>query len=442
MYKYLLILIPFAMASCEIATKAEAGNLEPEISLDENPWPEIRKKRISELLPDALIDAGIDAWMILCRENNNDPLADHIGGENAGGEAAYLFYQHNGGVKSIVFSPVGEATALAELEIHDEVVPVERGRSAVEEAVGFLKENNLNIVAVNSSKDNSLADGLSYTQRVTIEEHTEGTPISLVSSEEVVYNWLSIKLPEEVEIMKEAAALTAAWQEEAYSLVIPGQTTDADVARFLKQKMEEHGVKDAWHPDQNPNVNSGQDRGHSHATNKVIQPGDVIQTDFGIKVHNRWVTDIQRFAYVLREGETSAPEDIQHYWESAKKGNRVAMQAMRPGAKGIDVDRAQREVMEEAGSAFVMWSTGHPVGYVAHDVGPNLGGSQATHVRPDSNKMLKEGMTFAFDGFHSWELPNGGMKTISVEEMVVITKEGAEYLTAPQEELILISVRR
>lgn len=438
MYKYLLILIPFMVASCEMATKAEAGNPEPTISFDENPWPEIRKKRMKDLLPDALRESGVDAWMIVCRENNNDPLADHIGGENAGGTAAFLFYKSNEEVRSIVFSPEGEATALAELEIHDRVIPVERGKSAVEEAVEFIKENNLNILAVNSSQDNSLADGLSYTQRTNLEELTRGSTVKLVSSEEVVYNWLSIKLPEEVEIMKKAAELTAAWQIEAYSRVIPGKTTDADVARFLKQKMKEHGVKDGWHPDQNPNVNSGRDRGHSHATDKIIQRGDVIQTDFGIKVHNRWVTDIQRFAYVLKEGETQAPDDIRHYWESAKRGNRVAMQAMRPGVKGIDVDRAQREVMEKAGSAYVMWSTGHPVGYVAHDVGPNLGGSQATHVRPDSNKPLKEGMTFAFDGFHSWKLPNGDMKTISVEEMVVITKDGAAYLTAPQEELILI----
>ncbi|QED39081.1 aminopeptidase P family protein [Antarcticibacterium arcticum] len=439
MYKYLIILLlPFLLVSCEIATKVEAGNPKPEISMNENPWPEIRNKRISELLPVALKDAGVDAWMIVCRENNNDPLADHIGGENAGGTAAFLFYQLNGEVSSIVFSPEGEATALAEMEIHDRVVPVERGKSALEEAVSFIKENQLNTLAINSSKDNSLADGLSYTQRADLEELIKGSDVRLVSSEEVVYNWLSIKLPEEVEIMKKAAALTAAWQQEAYSSVIPGETTDADVARFLKNKMAAHEVKDGWHPDQNPNVNSGKDRGHSHATDKIIQRGDVIQTDFGIKVHDRWVTDIQRFAYVLKEGETTAPADILYYWESAKKGNRVAMQAMWPGVKGIDVDRAQRKVMEEAGSAYVMWSTGHPVGYVAHDVGPNLGGSQATHVRPDSDKLLKEGMTFAFDGFHSWKLPNGDLKTISVEEMVVITKDGAEYLTPPQEELILI----
>ena len=48
-------------------------------------------------------------------------------------------------------------------------------------------------------------------------------------------------------------------------------------------------------------------------------------------------------------------------------------------------------------------------------------------------------MTFAFDGFHSWKLADGGVKTMSVEEMAVVTENGAEYLIAPQEELVIIS---
>lgn len=415
------------------------STIDSEIFTGENPWPEIRKKRINILLPEALKAASVDAWMVIARENNNDPLADHVGGENAGGTAAFLFYNDVNGFHSLVFSPSGESTALDELDIHDKVISVERGESAVKQAMDFIRKSGIKNLAINSSENNSLADGLSYTQRMEIEKLNKEDEVNLVSSEEVVYEWLSKKLPEEVEIMKKAAKLTAEWEKEAYRQVIPGITTDADVARFLKEKIAEAGVQDAWSPDQNPNVNSGPDRGHSHATNKVILPGDVIQTDFGIKVFDRWVTDIQRFAYVLKEGETKAPKNIQYYWESAKNGNRQAMKAMKPGVKGVDVDRAQRVVMKEAGSQNVMWSTGHPVGYVAHDIGPNLGGSQSTHIRPDSEKVLKEGMTFAFDGFHSWKLPNGNLKTISVEEMVVITKDGAEYLIAPQEELILIS---
>ena len=238
--------------------------------------------------------------------------------------------------------------------------------------------------------------------------------------------------------MRKAAELTAKWQLEAYATIKPGVTTDADVAKFLKNKMAEYGVTDAWAPDQNPNVNSGSDRGHSHATNKVIMPGDVIQTDFGIRLYDRWVSDIQRFAYVLGPDETKAPEDIQSYWEAGRNGGFAAFNAMRPGVRGEDVDAAQRAMMKENNSEYVMWSTGHPVGYVAHDVGPNLGGSHTPGKRPAAQRKLKAGMVFAFDGFHAWKLKDGKTKTISVEEMVVIREDGAEYLIPPQQELVLV----
>jgi Xaa-Pro aminopeptidase len=404
-----------------------------------SPWPDIRKERIAILLPGAMQSARIDAWLSLCRENNNDPLAEHIGGENAGGTAVFLFYLDNRGFHSRVFSPVGEATALAELNIHEEVIPVARGASAIEQAAAFVKEQAFERIAVNSSVNNAQADGLSHSQRLALEAAL-GPALSsrLVTSEDLVYEWLSIKLPQEIAIMARAAELTAQWQVEAYQQIEPGKTTDADVARFLKAKMAEYGVADAWAPDQNPNVNSGPDRGHSHATEKVIMPGDVIQTDFGIKLFDRWVSDIQRFAYVLRPGEVEPPADIQHYWKSGRDGGRAAFDAMKPGARGVEVDAAQRIQMKENGSEYVMWSTGHPVGYVAHDTGPNLGGSQDPVVRPAAQKVLKAGMVFAFDGFHAWRRPDGTAKSISVEEMAVITKDGAEYLIPPQQELILV----
>ena len=405
-----------------------------------NPWPEIRNERIQKLLPSAMEAAGVDAWIIICRENNNDPIAHHIGGENAGGTALFLFYLENQKAKSIVFSPIGEMTALAELKIHDEVIPVARGNSAIDDAGEFIKNKKFDRIAINSSMENELADGLSFTQRKMLETSLGAESSKLVSSDDLLYEWLSIKLPAEVEIMTKAAEITSKWQYEAYQQVVPGKTTDADIAKFLKKKMEQYGVKDGWSPAQNPSVNSGIDRGHSHATEKIIMPGDVIQTDFGIRVYDMWVSDIQRFAYVLRPNETTAPDSVKFYFESSKGGNRIALAAMKPGVLGYQVDKAQRDWMAERGSEPVMWSTGHPVGYVAHDIGPNLGGGLLPDpsVRPSAMKPLKEGMLFAFDGFHAWKIPAGGTKTISVEETAVVTKDGARYLIDPQEELILI----
>jgi Xaa-Pro aminopeptidase len=409
----------------------------------ESPWPRVRKERIGTLLPRAMERAGVDAWLVVCRENANDPLALHVGGENAGGTAVFLFLREGGAVRSVAFSPVGEATALKDVGLHDEVVVIERGGSAVEAAAGHLRGLEPGKIAVNSS-NLAAADGLSHTQRGVLEEALGPALASrLVSSQGLVVQWLSIKLPEEVEIMREAAILTERLEREAYATVVPGTTRDSDVARFLKKRMAELGVEDAWAPDQNPNVNSGPDRGHSHATDRVIRPGDFIQTDFGIKVHGVWCTDIQRFAYVLAPGETEPPAEALEKWEKSKRGSRVALQAMRPGVRGYDVDVAQRAWMKDAGSEHVMWGTGHPVGYWAHDLGPGLSGAQRPGPpRGTVLRVLEPGQVFAFDGFFSWPLPEGGTKTLSVEEMAVVTEDGAEYMIPPQEDLILISSDR
>ena len=92
-----------------------------------DPWPAIRAERIATLLPDAMDRAGVEAWLILCRENDNDPMARHVGCENAGGEMAVVFFRTVEGVRSVAVSPSGEATALAEIGLRVQRVPLRQG---------------------------------------------------------------------------------------------------------------------------------------------------------------------------------------------------------------------------------------------------------------------------------------------------------------------------
>ena len=407
---------------------------------DSSVWHRVRQERVQRLLGSAMREANVDAWAVFVRENANDPLAMHVGGENAGGTAALLFFRVGDRVRSLALSPSGEATALRDIGLHDEVRALERGTDVFKLAAEELRKASVATIAVNSSTRNA-ADGLSHTQRKALEEALGDLATRLVSSQELVIRWLGVKVPEEIEIMRRAALVTERLEVEAYATIRPGVTRDADLARYLKRRMRELGYDDAWAPDQNPNVNSGVDRGHSHATEKVIAPGDIIQTDYGIKVGGVWCTDIQRFAYVLRPGETAAPAEVQKRWEIARQGSRIALAAMKPGVRGFDVDLAQREWMKQNESEFVPWSTGHPVGYWAHDMGPSLGGAQRAASPPpnsDSARPLEAGQVFAFDGFFAWPLGDGQTKTISVEEMAVVTPAGAEYLISPQEELVLV----
>lgn len=436
MRRFFLPLILVALAS---------PNLHAEFPEGPSPWPAIRKSRVRTLLPKAMERAGVDAWIVICRENDNDPLAAHVGGENAGAPAAFLFFRKGENLSVVALSPAGEATSLKDMGLHDTVEVLERGGTLWEPLARRVKEAEPRKIAINSS-GMTVADGLSATQRAAL-EGALGPELTgrLVPSEDLVVEWLSVKLPEEIEILRKAAALTEKLELEAYRMVVPGRTRDSDVARFLKKRMRELGVEDSWAPDQNPNVNSGVDRGHSHATDRVIVPGDFIQMDFGIKVWGTWCTDVQRFAYVLAPGETAPSADALKKWENARKGSRVALAAMKPGVRGYDVDKAQRDWMKQAGSEWVMWGTGHPVGYWAHDVGPSLSGAQ--RERPPSGatvRTLRPGQTFAFDGFFSWKVggkDSEATKTISVEEMAVVTEKAAEYLIPPQEELVLIPSR-
>lgn len=434
-----VLLLPFLVSGCVEAPAPLAGAAQAAAGAEftgPSPWPAIRQERLDRLLPGAMRRADADAWIVLVRENANDPLAPHVGGENAGAPSAILFFLDADSVRSIILAGFGEAIALRELAVHDSVVVPDPARGGLFGEIALrLRAADPARIAINSG-ELGIADGLTWTQREALETALGDLASRLVSSEPLVREWLSVKLPAEIDIMRRAAALTEQLELEAYATVVPGQTRDSDLSAFLKRRMRELGVEDGWSPAQNPSVNSGPDRGHSHASDRIIQHGDVIQTDFGIRVHGVWVTDIQRFAYVLRPGETAPPEEVQRRWEAARRGGHAAFDAMRPGASAAAVDSAQRVVMAEAGSASVPWSTGHPVGYWAHDVGPGL--NRRTQA------ALAEGQVFAFDGFFAWTLAGGdgtwgnGSKTISVEEMAVITAAGAEYLIAPQEDLVLI----
>ncbi len=410
-------------------------------NMSDNPWPKIRKERINSLLPVAMKESGIDCWVTLCRENDNDPMAIHVGGENAGGSASFLFFLVNNKVHSIAISPIGESVALKDMNLHDEVVEIARGANVWIEVKNIIQKYNPSKIGINSSHRN-ITDGLSFTQRMEMEKNLgEELCSKLVSSDPLIVEWLSVKLPQEIEIMRKAALLTEQIQIEAYKSIIPGKTKDSDVGRFIKDRMAQLGVEDGWQPDQNPNVNSGVDRGHSNATEKTIMPGDFIQTDFGIKVYGIWVTDLQRFAYVLKPGQTKPDEEALRKWEIAKRGSRIVKETLKPGIMGYDVDKAQRDWMKLNNSLPVMWSTGHPVGYWAHDVGPSLGGAQNYAGASGSSALkIKPRQIFAYDGFYCWYLDEAkkSTKTISVEEMIYATEEGSQYLIPPQEELFLI----
>jgi Xaa-Pro aminopeptidase len=100
--------------------------------------------------------------------------------------------------------------------------------------------------------------------------------------------------------------------------------------------------------------------------------GDVLTIDCGV-VHQGYHSDIQRTAYVLRDGESSAPRELQTMWDVTLRAQEAAIGALRPDATGIAVDTAAREVVRAGGFKEFPHATGHPLGQRVHDIGPMLG---------------------------------------------------------------------
>lgn len=405
-----------------------------------DPWPAIRRQRIEQLLAPAMDAAKVDAWVLFCRENHNDPLARHVGGEHAGRLTAFVFTRSTSGVDSYVIAPSTEVITLAETLPYAKVVAGSAERSPFELVADYLRTKTPKAIAINKS-DLAVADGLTATffDQLTA---ALGPDLSarLTSSEELVHRWLGVKVPAEIDIMRKAAVLTSLLEYEALDTIQPGKTTNGDLQRQMRKRVEELGLGHAW--DDNPGIQSGLDRGRGSDARRVIIGGDIIDIDFGIKVFDIWCTDVQRFAYILRAGETTVPEEIRHAWDSAKQSTRKMVAAMRPGVAGWEVDRVQVEWMERQGSLKHWAGTGHSVGYWAHDVGPSISGYRKDGPpRGAGTRKLEPGMIFAFDGNFVWAAEDAGQKgtrSITLEEMAAVTATGAEYLSPVQEELVLI----
>jgi len=158
------------------------------------------------------------------------------------------------------------------------------------------------------------------------------------------------------------------------------------------------------------------------------------------KCHDEgYKTDVQRLAYVLKPGETEAPPEVQKAFDTVKAANRAASAALKPGAKGVDVDRAGRKVVTDAGYPEYVFATGHPIGFYTHDLGPLLAPDWPDYGKTGSY-TIEADQTYAVEPGLRTELPwvFGGPVGLGLEEDYLVTATGSEPLGKPQETLILI----
>jgi len=154
--------------------------------------------------------------------------------------------------------------------------------------------------------------------------------------------------------------------------------------------------------------------------------------DFGVKV-NGYCSDLQRTWYILKDNESVPPDDVVRGFNTVKKSIELAKEVMCPGIQGKNVDFTARWHVISNGYEEFKHGVGHQVGIFPHD-GYALLGPEWEKYGSKVLVPLEKDMVFTIEP----KLYVEGKGIATIEEMVVVTENGAEYLSKPQEELFLI----
>lgn len=379
-----------------------------------------------------LNEKNIDMWMTFVRETGNikDPMMDMIVGTGATWHSAFIITK-NGDTTAIIGSL--EEANMKTVGTFKNIVPYLK--SVKEDLIKILDKYNPNSIAINYSRNSSLADGLTHGVYLELIDILKDTPYPsrFVSSEEIVAALRGRKSQSEVDLIKTAIKETLIIFDEVTNFIEVGKS-ELDVANFVKGKVKERGFEMAWDEEHCPAVFTGPDTAgaHSGPTNKKIEKGHVINMDFGIK-YNGYCSDLQRTWYVLRDGEKTAPEEVLKGFNVIRDSIQMAADAMKPGIQAWEVDNIARTYIVKNGYDEYPHGLGHQVGRVAHDGGAMMGPKWERYGNLPY-LTLEEGNVFTIEP----RLTIKGYGIATMEEIVWVRKNGVEYLSKPQKEIYLI----
>lgn len=379
-----------------------------------------------------LDEYGIDCWITFVRESGmmRDPMMDYLCPADMTWHSAFIVTR-SGDTHAIVGQM--EKKTVEELEVWGRVTGYVEGIKP--DLLDYLKAVDPASIAVNYSRNSEVCDGLTHGMYLILEEMLSeiGFQDRLVSSEKVTSSVKARKTATEVARMKEAIGHTLEIFGMVKEFIRPGRT-EKEIAAFMTREALSRGLSFGWDPAHCPAVFTGPDTAGAHyqPTDRKVERGHVLNMDFGLKVED-YTSDLQRTFYILEEGETEAPAEVRKGFDTIVTAIEKAREGLKPGVQGVAIDALAREHIVSAGYEEFPHGLGHQVGRFAHD-GTALLGPAWEKYAGKPFEPIEEDMVFTIEP----RLMVPGRGVVTIEEMVLVKPGGAEYLSEPQKELILI----
>jgi Xaa-Pro aminopeptidase len=325
--------------------------------------------RFDNLLPQLMRREGIDLWLIISREYNDDPVFRSMAPLTtySSRRRTILAFYDRGGAAGVERASIGRFD-------YDGLFPVAKTHNdgQWEGLRDFVETRNPKVIGINTSDAWNHADGLTANEKERLIEAIGPKYAGrLKSAEMLAVGWLETKLPEETDAYRHVMRIAHQIIREAFSnqVIVPGVTTTDDVVWWMRQRVAELGLGGWFHPSLTIWRRGGVPS-DLPSDRRVIERGDMLHTDFGI-VYLGFSTDTQHNAYVLRAGETDAPAGLREGLKAANRLQDLTLQYARIGGTGNQALARALDHAKKEGLAPSIYC--HPVGYHGHAAGPPIG---------------------------------------------------------------------
>ncbi len=379
-----------------------------------------------------LKEKNIDMWMTFVRESGNikDPAMDIVVDNGCTWPSAFIITK-DGETAAIVGTL--DAENFERRGLYKNIIGYVK--SVKEPLLNYLEKKNPGKIAVNYSLNSNLADGLTHGMYLMLTDILAGTGFEkrLISSEDVISALRGRKSASEYSIMKEAVKKTLEIFDEMTKIIQPGKS-EIQIAQQIKAITKGRGYGLAWEADHCPAVFTGPEAKSAHAgpSDRIVEKGHIVNVDFGIKLDG-YCSDLQRTWYVLKDGETKAPAEVEKGFNVIRDSIQKVADSLKPGVLGCDMDDIARNYITGNGYEEFPHGLGHQVGKEAHDGGGGLLPRWEKYGQSPFMK-IEESQVYTIEP----RLYVEGYGTATIEEEVFVTKDGCEFISTPQKELILL----